>query len=95
LSLAIDIDKVVAVLLTDGWHNVEGASFVLDSYEYVWHDDDDPAHLELVHGGGNSDVCATGFRFLERVDDVVERFWTSGPLTAILAVREVEVRSPK
>jgi hypothetical protein len=89
VSLAIDVDKVVGVLLADGWHGVQDASFTLDSYEYIWHDDpDDPRHRELVHG-------ATGCRFLERLDEVIERFWTSGPLTAILAVRHVEVRSPE
>ena len=42
MSLAIDIDKVQAVLLADGWHNVapladdeERSSFDIAAYEYV------------------------------------------------------------
>jgi hypothetical protein len=35
----------------------------------------------VLHGGGNSGVCAVGFSFKEDVSLV------SGPLTAILAVR--------
>jgi hypothetical protein len=89
VSLAIDVDKVVGVLLADGWHGVQDASFTLGSYEYIWHDDpDDPRHRELVHG-------ATGFRFLEHLPDTIHRYVVSGPLTAILAVRHVEVRSPE
>jgi hypothetical protein len=61
VSLAIDIDKVSAVLLADGWHTVADDSLVIDSYEYVCGDD-------LVHGRGDSGVCATGFCFLEDFD---------------------------
>lgn len=81
MSLAIDVDKVVAVLLADGWHDVEDHSFSLDSYEYVWWPKgaDDS---QVVHGGGQSDVCATGFEFYESAFIKM-----AGPLTAILAVR--------
>lgn len=74
MSLAINTDKVTGVLLADGWHDVKGKSFDLDSYEYVWED-------RLVHGGGASDVCATGFTF---TDGQGSRY--AGPLTAIQAV---------
>lgn len=97
MSLSIDVDTVTAVLLADGWHTVVNGSFDLDAYEYLWSGidgvkvadlrkypnerggDRDPI---LLHGGGNSGVCATGFSFTAEDGDRV-----SGPLTAILAVR--------
>jgi hypothetical protein len=35
MSLAINPDLVVAVLLSVGWHLVKDSSFALDAYEYV------------------------------------------------------------
>lgn len=81
MSLAIDTAKVSGVLLVDGWHAVIPESFDLDAYEYVYprENKDDI----LVHGGGQSGVCACGFMFREEgVDGIL-----SGPLTAIIAVR--------
>jgi hypothetical protein len=90
--LMIDVEKVERVMLVGGqWCEVKRGTFTLDSYEYVeysgppvgkrhWNDD----HL-LMHGGGNSGVCATGFQFKE-----LHGLGTvSGPLTAIMAVREL------
>lgn len=74
MSLYIDVDKVTEVLLTDGWHTVADSSFNLDSSEYHYGD-------MLLHGGGNSGVCATGFTF---IDDQGKTLFD--PLTAILAV---------
>lgn len=62
MSLAIDIDQVTQVLLADGWHQVREDSFYLDSYEYLWNHEGHNSP-ELVHGGGNSGICATGFGF--------------------------------
>lgn len=76
MSLAIDVDKVVSVLLADGWHEVLKESFELDSYEFTWSG-------SAVHGGGQSGVCATGFTFLVTEQGIK----LAGPLTAILAVR--------
>lgn len=76
MSLRIDIDKVTAVLLADGWHTVDDASFDCDAYEFMSGDG------ELVHGGGQSGVCATGFGFNSEDARIY------GPLTAILAVKE-------
>jgi hypothetical protein len=86
VSLAIEVDHVEEVLLADGWHpvtkNSDGVStFSLDSYEFVWEAGGDPNYL--LHGGGRSGVCATGFSFRETAHGAR----ISGPLTAILAVR--------
>jgi hypothetical protein len=80
VSLHIEPTDVRAVLLADGWHEVEPESFYLDSYEYVY--EDDHGELDIAHGGGQSGVCATGFAFKSP-----EQLRTCGPLTAILAVR--------
>jgi len=76
MSLAIDTDKVIEALLADGWHPVFGKSFDIDSYEYLWGD-------RLVHEGGQSGVCASGFTF-----KTTPNIRISGPLTALQAVRE-------
>lgn len=81
MSLAIDVDAVTGVLLADGWHAVKGASFELDSYEYLW--DREGGEQVILHGGGQSGVCATGFGFRDAKQDA----WLFGPLTSILAVK--------
>jgi hypothetical protein len=77
MSLAISADDVTAVLLADGWHEVAARSFDLDSYEYHEHADG-----LMIHGGGASGVCSTGFEFTTDEGDRL-----AGPLTAVLAVR--------
>ncbi len=85
MSLAIDAEKVVQVLLADGWHHVEPKTFSIDSYEILEYPDDPTLrdeHRLVLHAGGQSGICASGFTF-------VESGWrVSGPLTAVLAVRE-------
>jgi len=76
VSLAIDIDKVEGVLLADGWHDVDGASFTVDVYEFV------QGEQLLVGGGQVAGVPSTGATWRERNGDVL-----ACPLTAILAVR--------
>lgn len=76
MSLFIDTNTIRAVLLGDQWHDVKGGTFDVDSYEFQQDE-------TLVHGGGRSDVCATGFTFLT---DSGARMW--GPLTAIQAVSD-------
>lgn len=43
----------------------------------------------VLHGGGQSGVCAAGFSFREGPS------WVSGPLTAILAVRTQAAHAPR
>jgi hypothetical protein len=79
MSLAIDVTKVVAVLLADGWHATLRDSFKIDGYEFV-------ANAEIVMKTGQSaPVCAMGFTFTEAgTDRAIE---ISGPLTSVLAVK--------
>ena len=102
MSLHIDIDQVHRVLLSDGWHEVLNDSFILDSYEYIWLPEDATNSLdtEVVHDGGRSGICATGFRFIEafRMSDAwndpgpPSPVFLAGPLTAIKAVEYTEAR---
>jgi hypothetical protein len=86
MSLAIDVDHITAVLLSDGWHDVVAKSFTTDSYEYLWYPSAGSKHdFQLLHGGGASGVCATGFEFKTADGDRM-----AGPLTAIQAVRHKE-----
>lgn len=88
MSLAIDTDTVTRVLLSDGWHRVANATFDLDAYEYLWSGQSevrvvDSQHDAMVlHGGGQSGICATGFSFYD--DETGDVLY--GPLTAIQAV---------
>jgi hypothetical protein len=84
VSLAIDVDDVTAVLLADGWHEVADASFELDAYEFVWASGGAREDALLMHGGGASDICATGFTFRE---EGAATEMIAGPLSAVLAVR--------
>jgi hypothetical protein len=76
MSLHIEVDKVDAVLLADGWHPVDGRSFNLDSYEFH-HEDTD-----LLRGGAVPGVPSTGATWREPDGTRI-----ACPLTAILAVK--------
>lgn len=73
---AIDMNKVVRVLLADGWHHVADGSFLIEAYDFCSPPDN---HFERV--------SSQGFSFVEtRPPSMV----ISGPLTSILAVAEAE-----
>jgi len=78
MSLAINVDDVVAVLLTDGWHEVYGRSFDIDTYEYK------TGRERFISFDPESGVGVTymGFVFTSSDGDRV-----AGPMTAIQAVR--------
>jgi hypothetical protein len=77
VSLAINVKKVAAVLLVDGWHDVSRDSFTIDAYEYLWRRSTDPDVDPVVSSGGD------GFEFM----DSKTRSVLMGPLTSIQAVR--------
>jgi len=89
MTMAIVVDHVSAVLLSDGWHKVDfekngNSTFTLDSYDYIQlREGDDP---EILHSGGNGGICAT---WLEKSSVVC------CPLTSILAVRTEEKAASK
>jgi hypothetical protein len=80
MSLAIDVNRVSAVLLADGWHKVSlfgdgRSSFDIDAYEYL-----EDGNLRLG-GGVCQGVVTTGAVWFERGQEVCV------PLTSILAVK--------
>lgn len=82
MSLAINPELVSAVVLATGRYQVRPGTFDLDSYEYVAPHSNPDRDGMVLHGGGNSGVCATGFDFIVEPDG----HRMLGPLTAILAV---------
>ena len=78
MSLAINIDKVTAVLLPDGWHKVVNESFDIDCFEYIQErgDDKDPRIFSVGNAGGMN-----GATWLEQKGKRVNCL-----LTAIIAV---------
>ena len=94
MSLAIDITGVLRANVRGIWHDVGSykkngklvSSFYIDAYEFVEPYDNNgiPDHY-LVHGGGHSDICPTGFSFVDADTGLV----VSGPLTSLDAVMAV------
>ena len=79
MGLEINVRHVTQVLLSDGWHEVDSGSFTIGSYEFL---DRAAGEARTLHAVGDNGICAAGFRFKNSSRD-----YTSGPLTAILAVR--------
>jgi hypothetical protein len=79
MSLAIDVDNITHVLLADGWHEVQDASFGIDSYEFMSRQG--MGNSPMLGGGQEKHVAASGFSFTEG-DHIL-----SGPLTSVLAVK--------
>jgi hypothetical protein len=77
VSLPIDIDRVEAVLLADGWHHVLPQTFDLGVYTFVHAAGENRSTL---YDGG------TGFGFSEKnTSGEIHRF--TGPVSSVLAVR--------
>ena len=76
MSLAIEVDDVVEVMMHDGWHPVVDGSFEIDSYEFL--------HADMVRVGGGSveGISATGARWKEP-----SGVWVACPFPQILAVK--------
>jgi hypothetical protein len=77
VSLPIDIDRVEAVLLSDGWHHVLHQTFDLGEYEFVHATE---AGVSTLYKGG------VGFGFTEK-DSSGELHRFSAPVSSLLAVR--------
>lgn len=75
MSLGLPVNEIRAVLLADRWHEVEGASFTLDAYEFI------ESGTPIAKGDGQV-VSEAGFMFRETGGQIV-----AGPLSSILAVR--------
>ncbi len=83
MSLNINTNLVVAVLLADGWHDVKFNTFDLDAYEFK-HED-----VTILAGGQVKGVPSTGATW---IDGDGGRMYC--PLTALLAVRTALLAVP-
>ncbi len=81
MSFDIDVGKVHAVLLADGWHSVVEDSFELGDYKYT-----------AGESAPGVRALSTGFMFTEHLPASTaqsgRRIMTKGPISSILAVRE-------
>jgi len=75
MSLAIDVDIIEKVLLSDGWHEVADASFQVDTYEYVH------GGRVVLSAGQAQGLTSIGAQWREPSGTMV-----ACPITAILAV---------
>ncbi len=86
MSLAIDVDKVTAVLLRDGWYVVTSDSFALDSYEFVWGEADNQL---LLGGGQDRHTSSVGFEFYGyKLGEKESRGRYAGPIQHLYTVRQ-------
>jgi hypothetical protein len=81
MSLGIQLDEIKHVLLADRWHEVEEASFALDTYEFMEGD-------QAVARGDGQLITVAGFMFREPGGQIV-----AGPLSSILAVQLPRTKS--
>ena len=75
MSLAIDVDIIEKVLLSDGWHEVADGSFQVDAYEYSH------GGRAVLSAGQVPGLTSTGAQWREPSGTMV-----ACPITAILAV---------
>jgi hypothetical protein len=80
MSLAIEVDDVVEVLLQDGWHPVVDETFEIDAYEFRHGD------VVRVSGGSIEGVSSTGATWKEP-----SGVWVACPFPQI---RAVKLRAP-
>ncbi len=84
MSLAIDVDKVDAVLIAGKWYTVELdaedeiSTFDLDAYEF----------LDGERLAGSMSQSPTGYTFRTIMNGA--SFWMHGPITAIQGIRTKE-----
>jgi hypothetical protein len=81
MSFSIDIDRVEAVLLVDGWHHVVFKTFDIRTFDIVKTSEKKSGGLLSLHEGG------TGFGFSEQDNITGEVRRVAGPMMAVLAVR--------
>lgn len=72
MHLSVDVDRVTDVLLPDGWHKVDTATFGVAPVKFTWGSSNQPL----------AELGAIGYEFTER------NVAYCGPISAVLAVRE-------
>ena len=89
MSVLIDPRKVTDVLLADGWHSVQPRSFSVDDYAYGYYyqNGHETKYCSALKPGQDNAVASMGFSFID--SRATDGRYTSGPLTAILAVNHL------
>ena len=82
MSLDIDVDSVVEVLLSDGWHKVLDYSFEIDAYEFIRGNDKNRGPDIRLGGGQENLIPASGASWEEEGGITI-----ACPLTQVLAVK--------
>jgi hypothetical protein len=83
MSVAIETDDVLEVMVGGVWLKVEDETFDCDAYEYIHRADPGDMDCIIVGAGDGKTVPTTGFTFVEQGSE----FRVCGPLSAIQAVR--------
>lgn len=74
MSIAIDVTKLRAILLADGWHRIADKSFVIGTYAFL--------QGGVTTTGKNGGSAPAGFSFTDDAGYVL-----SGPMSALLATQ--------
>ena len=83
MSLAIEVDEIIAVLLSDGeWHAIKEATFTIDTYEYLGGKDSQGNPAVLLGSATEPPLPATGAGWYG-----VDGYRYACPLNAVLAVK--------
>jgi hypothetical protein len=83
VSLNIRTEDIFAVLLHDGWHEVNDGTFHIDAYEFIEGSGYDTLMESALLYNGERQGCSTGFSFCSG------EFMVDGPMTSIIAVRRL------
>jgi hypothetical protein len=76
MSLPIEVESVIGVLLKDGWHEVEDKSFEIDAYQYL------REGVPTPDGGQIGGASSLGATWKERGGS-----WVACAFPAIMAVK--------
>lgn len=82
MSIGIDVEKVIGVLLRDGWHEVVRGSFGIDAYEFLETDEPCGRPRLVLNGESILGQTSTGAAWNEPGGTSI-----ACPFTSILAVR--------
>jgi hypothetical protein len=76
MSLPIEVENVIGVLLKDGWHDVEEKSFEIDTYQYL------REGVPKLDGRQGDGECSLGATWKERGGS-----WVACTFPSIVAVK--------
>jgi hypothetical protein len=88
MSLAIDVTRVEAILLSDGWHHVSPRTFELDTFQLVTATEEQQQERQFdVLYPSPSGPAPMGFTFIEQDSITGDLRRVGGPVTSVIALR--------